>query len=237
MKMPSATRVDLGKIIVPVVLGVALLIMAPPGALEAGAAEEGAAPIYTYTAVTQTKAMKQGMVMVGSLRWQCRGSECSIRGPWPSPEVAACHRLAEQVGPIRSYGRPGRELSRDQLAECNKGIKAPATKPRLPPNPGVQGQGVQTTKTQTPKWTKPTSPMGASASGGASGPWRITTPQIHAVARGTSLSVGSSFSLAVSVPTIRAVATGTSLTPPSRPAISITTSTIRAVATGTLPGG
>ena len=80
---------------------------------------------YDYTAATQVEAARQGAVDAAGIRWQCRGSSCTVSGPWPQPGVMACRALAQQVGRIKSYGHPGASLNASQLAECNDGTASP----------------------------------------------------------------------------------------------------------------
>jgi len=84
-----------------------------------------AAAQYNYVATTQAKAADtREPVKAGSLTWECEGNQCRISGPWPAPGRDACRALAQQGGPIVSYGRPGRWLSEKELDVCNEGIAA-----------------------------------------------------------------------------------------------------------------
>ena len=76
---------------------------------------------YKYTATTKNKVKKTGSVRAGNLVWQCRSKSCTISGPWPTPGLSACNRLARLVGKITSYGHPKKKLSASQLAQCNRG--------------------------------------------------------------------------------------------------------------------
>ena len=76
---------------------------------------------FKYTATTRNRAKKQGRVHAGNLVWNCRSKSCTISGPWPTPGLSACNRLARIVGWITSYGHPKRRLSASQLAQCNRG--------------------------------------------------------------------------------------------------------------------
>jgi hypothetical protein len=80
--------------------------------------------IFDYTAVTQNEAARQGTVTAAGISWQCRGSRCTVSGPWPKPGVMACRALAQQVGPITSYGHPGASLNTADLAQCNDSAAA-----------------------------------------------------------------------------------------------------------------
>jgi hypothetical protein len=91
---------------------------------------------YVYTAQTNEPARRQGAVVAAGLTWSCQGQTCSISGPWDRPAVEACRALADQVGPIASYGRPGMMLSASELAVCNAGQVArilPRPRLTLPP--------------------------------------------------------------------------------------------------------
>jgi len=80
--------------------------------------------IVDYTAVTKNKAARQGTVIAAGISWQCRGSRCTVSGPWPKPGVKACLALARLVGPIISYGHPGASLNDAELAQCNGKVAA-----------------------------------------------------------------------------------------------------------------
>ena len=79
---------------------------------------------YHYTAATKNNTKKHGAVRAGSLTWRCASKHCNISGPWPVPGVFACHKLAQQVGRIISYGHPGKKLNKAQLRQCNQGVSA-----------------------------------------------------------------------------------------------------------------
>lgn len=76
---------------------------------------------FKYTATTRNRVKKAGRVHAGNLVWNCRSKSCTISGPWPTPGLSACNRLARMVGPITSYGHPKRRLSASQLTQCNRG--------------------------------------------------------------------------------------------------------------------
>lgn len=99
------------------------------GALGMIAASAYAATAHTYTAETHANASKQGKVTAGPLEWQCKSRRCTIKGPWDAPTVDACRALAQQVGAIKSYGRSGKKLNAQELAQCNTGLAVPADKP------------------------------------------------------------------------------------------------------------
>ena len=83
---------------------------------------------FDYTAATYSEATRQGTVNAAGIPWQCRGSRCTVSGPWPQPGVTACRALAQQVGRIKSYGHPGASLNATQLAECNNGTTSPSVR-------------------------------------------------------------------------------------------------------------
>lgn len=76
---------------------------------------------FKYTATTRNRVKKEGRVHAGNLVWSCRSKSCTISGPWPTPGLSACNRLARIVGQITSYGHPKRRLSASQLTQCNRG--------------------------------------------------------------------------------------------------------------------
>ena len=76
---------------------------------------------FKYTATTRNRVKKEGRVHAGNLVWNCRSKSCTISGPWPTPGLSACNRLARIVGQITSYGHPKKRLSASQLTQCNRG--------------------------------------------------------------------------------------------------------------------
>jgi hypothetical protein len=81
---------------------------------------------YAYTATTVVKPAKQGAVVASKITWNCNASGCTTRGPWAVPAVGSCRALAVLVGPIKSYGHPGTQLSAAELESCNRGLAAAA---------------------------------------------------------------------------------------------------------------
>lgn len=85
------------------------------------------AQTYNYTAKTHETVLKSGPVTAGGLTWNCKGTSCTISGPWPSPGLGACQSLAAVVGKISSYGHPKSRLSSAQIDACNtSAASAPA---------------------------------------------------------------------------------------------------------------
>jgi hypothetical protein len=74
---------------------------------------------YDYTAELFERAARQGQFRVGDLVWSCKGKRCEARAPSQTLGVSACRALAEEVGKIRRYGRPGKGLSSADLSRCN----------------------------------------------------------------------------------------------------------------------
>ncbi|KAA3626860.1 MAG: hypothetical protein DWQ09_14840 [Proteobacteria bacterium] len=111
------------------ILGAWLAVVSSPAL--AAPADFGAKPIappaksaptiarYTYTAQIRTAVRPSNPVVAGGISWQCTGSWCTASGPWLVPSVESCRALAEIVGAITAYGRPGRTLSAADLARCN----------------------------------------------------------------------------------------------------------------------
>lgn len=73
---------------------------------------------YDYMAVTVTD-LHDGPVRVGQQVWHCRGRHCMVSGPWETPRVRDCRRLARLIGRIAYFGRRGDHLSDAQLRRCN----------------------------------------------------------------------------------------------------------------------
>jgi hypothetical protein len=84
---------------------------------------------YAYTANTVARPNKQGAVVASKITWNCNATGCTTQGPWAAPGVGACRALAVLVGPIRSYGHPGKQLSAADLETCNRGLAAAAGQP------------------------------------------------------------------------------------------------------------
>ncbi len=129
----------------------ALLIFAPASM----------AATYQYSADTTAPARRQGMVSVSGINWNCQGSRCTTSGPWATPAVGACRALAQQVGPVRGYGRKGRVLTAGELQQCNAGL--PTSQPSGPsttftrgPQPVAPPPGTPATKPPgTPSSVRP----------------------------------------------------------------------------------
>src|SRR3990167_3143547 len=63
---------------------------------------------FLYTAETNELAKKQGLVRVGNFSWGCQGLRCVAKSVSPTPNVAGCKALAEQIGQIKAYGHAQR---------------------------------------------------------------------------------------------------------------------------------
>lgn len=84
---------------------------------------------YDYTAETQATARNQGAIAVGNANWKCQGARCTTNVTTSRPAVAACKALAQQVGPIKSYGHTQKQLTSGELERCNAGLVL-ASKPK-----------------------------------------------------------------------------------------------------------
>lgn len=80
---------------------------------------------YTYTARTVAPVRRSGEVVVLGVHWNCEGTTCTARGPWPRPVMAGCAALVGAIGPISALGRPGAEFTAAQVNECNGRAAAP----------------------------------------------------------------------------------------------------------------
>lgn len=76
---------------------------------------------YNYTARTAESVRTTGRVKVGNLYWYCKQKQCTITGPWSTPNAKSCYVLAQQVGIIVYYGHAGAQLTSTELGECNGG--------------------------------------------------------------------------------------------------------------------
>jgi hypothetical protein len=94
-----------------VVAAAAILVVSGKGAF--------AADPFTYTAEPAKEFGRTGAVVAGALKWECTKTRCTIAGPWPSMGVGDCQSLAQAVGPIKSFGRPGVILGAKELQTCN----------------------------------------------------------------------------------------------------------------------
>ena len=101
------------------------------------------ATTYVYVATVQSGSPRRlGSVTVG-INWACDKSGCKTIAAWPRPLVTSCNLLAQQIGPIASFGRSGLMLSAAELDACNKGV-AGAAMVAVKPTPTIG-------KTQTTK--------------------------------------------------------------------------------------
>ena len=103
---------------------------------------------FLYTADTNEVAKKQGVLKLGNFSWGCQGLRCTAKSTAPTPDVAGCKALAEQIGQIKSYGHPAKQLSAEELKQCNAGIALAAGPNVQPVNPGTVPQVGQTQKPQ-----------------------------------------------------------------------------------------
>lgn len=116
------------KIYLPVFFIITLLVPAPSpsnaAVLSIQRPDRPAVATYDYRATTREKVGKSGVVTSGDRIWQCGGTQCTSRGPWPIPDVVSCQSLAGQVGEITSYGYAGKQLNPNQLSQCNSAVRA-----------------------------------------------------------------------------------------------------------------
>ncbi|MDO9372079.1 MAG: MopE-related protein [Gammaproteobacteria bacterium] len=103
------------------VLALFVLLLATLGGAQTIPAAMAAAT-YQYNAETAAPARRQGVVSASGTNWNCQGSLCTTSGLSATPEVSACHALAQQVGPVRSYGHKGGMLTPGELKQCNTGV-------------------------------------------------------------------------------------------------------------------
>ncbi|VAX09712.1 hypothetical protein MNBD_GAMMA26-1173 [hydrothermal vent metagenome] len=82
---------------------------------------------YHYIALPTNRFSKTGRIKVNTLAWNCTLKQCAINGPWKMPGTGACKALAKRVGHIKSYGHQSAKLNRQQLAQCNAGLKLMAS--------------------------------------------------------------------------------------------------------------
>jgi hypothetical protein len=106
----------------------------PPMKTPLPAPQAPASPLdYLYTAETNEPAKKQGLLKVGTLSWGCQATRCVAKSTSPAPDIAGCRALGEQVGHIKSYGHPGRQLTAPELEQCNVGIAIGSAPGMTPP--------------------------------------------------------------------------------------------------------
>jgi Putative metal-binding motif len=99
---------------------------------------------YAYTASTVAKPTRQGAVVASKITWNCNASGCTAKGPWAVPGVGACRALAVLVGPIRSYGHPGKQLSAAELDICNRGLAGATGQPASASQPAPAKPSIST---------------------------------------------------------------------------------------------
>jgi hypothetical protein len=123
------------------------------------------ADTYAYTATTVAKPNKQGVVTASSIQWNCTASGCTTKGPWPVPGVGACKALAQQVGAVKAYGHPGRQLSAADLARCNEGLNANASMSVQQPKVTAVAPSTSAAGKPAPAGVKPAPAAGPSITG------------------------------------------------------------------------
>jgi len=85
-------------------------------------------PVFPYTAMTQSRARRQGKISAGGVRWSCKGARCTTSASWARPTVQTCKALAGVVGAIQSYGKRGVGLNAMDIRRCNAGIAVAKSK-------------------------------------------------------------------------------------------------------------
>ncbi|HKT54849.1 MAG TPA: hypothetical protein VJP88_10395 [Caulobacteraceae bacterium] len=96
-----------------------LRLIAVAGALTAAVAAPSAfaEPV---TAKLQAPTDHPVKLVAGGAIFECLGDVCAARTPSSDTAgVRGCKDLARQVGPVGAFGLGSRQLSPDQLVECN----------------------------------------------------------------------------------------------------------------------
>ena len=90
-------------------------------ALAAQLALAGGALAEPVVAKLQTALPGAEKPVAGGAVFECLGDVCAARAPASDTSgLRGCKDLARQVGAVASFGPSSRQLSADQLAECNQ---------------------------------------------------------------------------------------------------------------------
>lgn len=163
------------------------------------------AATHPYSADTTAPARRQGAVPAGGINWNCAGSRCSAFSSSVVPTVATCHALAQQVGPVKSYGNKKRLLSAGELQQCNAGIPTAQPSAMSAPLP------LRTSPTTSPAG-KPTVGLLAAPSGAVPnrGPVVVRTETLRYAGSGTAVvKLGAPVPVVVRAETLRYTGPGT----------------------------
>jgi hypothetical protein len=62
--------------------------------------------------------------VAGGAVFECLGAVCAAKAPGPdSAGLRGCKDLVRQVGAVEAFGPNSKQLSTDQVAECNKSAR------------------------------------------------------------------------------------------------------------------
>jgi len=94
---------------------------------------------FPYTAITQSRARRQGKISAGGANWSCKGNRCTTKAAWVRPTAQACKALAHAVGAIKSFSKRGASLNTMDIRSCNAGIAVAKSKKKIGTafNPGL----------------------------------------------------------------------------------------------------
>lgn len=75
---------------------------------------------YTFETAEPVSAKR---VIAESVVWSCDGTVCSAELKRKKPTVRICKKIVKEVGEVTSLRNTEAELSAEELAECNAGVK------------------------------------------------------------------------------------------------------------------
>jgi hypothetical protein len=82
-------------------------------------ATAGASP-NIFRAELESPVAERTRVVASSVVWLCEGNTCLAQKDTRTVSVRQCRALAEEVGRIVSFGGAERQLTAEQVAECNQ---------------------------------------------------------------------------------------------------------------------
>ena len=108
-------------------------------ALTAGAAGAAlAGPSHRAEAVLAASSEREARQIIDGRSWKCLGTGCrgtSASAPRSQPILRECRAVAAEFGALALYRSGGRELTGDQLAQCNAAAKPRDGAPQLAGRP------------------------------------------------------------------------------------------------------
>jgi hypothetical protein len=82
-----------------------------------------AAPAYNATAVLATPVPAPSETDIDGVKWRCEGDQCTgsaDRKQSLDSYMKECRKVAEALGALSAYSAKGRDMSKRDVASCNK---------------------------------------------------------------------------------------------------------------------